>query len=172
MGTLSWALDAEPIHVHFPPGFSDLYQRFSDTVYRTALRVTGNPADAEDVLQTVFLRFLNIQDRLDPARHPESYFRRAATNAAIDVLRRRSTRAETAIDERRDYPGPENTALLKERLRRAIASLEPRDAEMFCLRYLEGLSNGEIAPLFGVEKTTVAVRLHRIRHMLQEEIEK
>ena len=39
-------------------GFAGLYERHYETVFRTALRVTGNPADAEDVLQTVFLRVL------------------------------------------------------------------------------------------------------------------
>ena len=160
------------IPVPSPPGFSDLYQSHADLVYRAALRVTGHPADAEDVLQTVFLRLLHNQERLDPTRPPESYLRRSATNAAIDVLRRRSTRSESALDEGLPQSARSSEPLLKERLRRAIATLSGRDAELFSLRYLEGLSNGELAELFGMEKATVAVRLHRIRLTLQEEIEK
>ena len=89
MGTASHALDAQPIAMTSSTGFAELYERYYATVYRTALRVTGNPADAEDVLQTVFLRILNQGDRLDLAQVPEAYFRRAAANAAVDLLRRR-----------------------------------------------------------------------------------
>src|SRR5262245_34272655 len=120
MGTPSLAASAASSFVKPPAGFSDLYQRYAETVYRAALRVTGNAADAEDVLQSVFLRMINNRVRLDPASSPEGYFRRAATNASIDLLRRKSTLAETAIDEGRNYHTGENTPLLKERLRRAL----------------------------------------------------
>ena len=64
MGTASPAITATPSFVKPPPGFNDLYQRYSETVYRAALRVTGNAADAEDVLQSVFLRMLDNPDIL------------------------------------------------------------------------------------------------------------
>ena len=172
MEILSVPIHAKPSDMPVSPGFTELYQRYSETVYRTALRMTGNPADAEDVLQTVFLRVLNQGDRLDPAVVPEGYFRRAATNAALDTLRRRVTRAETQLDETLPYAARGSPPLLKERLRRAIAALEQRDAEMFLLRYVEGLSNGELGELYGLEKTSVAVRLHRIRQALQAELER
>jgi DNA-directed RNA polymerase specialized sigma24 family protein len=59
-------------------------------VFRTALRVTGRPADAEDVLQTVFLRLLSGNEHDEAGRRPAAYFRRAAVNAAIDPDRSRS----------------------------------------------------------------------------------
>ena len=54
-------------------GFRELYQRHSTVVYRTALRVTGNAADAEDVLQTVFLRILDrkVADKRIDESSPE-----------------------------------------------------------------------------------------------------
>lgn len=173
MGTLTVAAPAEWNALPPDSRFSDLYRRHADLVYRAALRVTGNAADAEDVLQSVFLRLLHDVGRVDPERSPESYLRRAATNAAIDILRRRSTRGEAPLEPDRQHPSaPDSQPLLKERLRRAIATLPPRDAELFSLRYLEGLSNGDLAELFQIEKTTVAVRLHRIRQTLQQEMER
>jgi RNA polymerase sigma-70 factor (ECF subfamily) len=151
-----------------PPQFGELYQRYADVVYRAALRVTGTPADAEDVLQTVFLRLLNREDLAETARAPEAYFRRAATNAAIDVIRRRTTRAERAVEEQ--MKAPATSPILKERLRRAIAQLPTRDAELFSLRYIEGISNSELADLFGMDRITVGTRLHRIRQTLQESL--
>jgi RNA polymerase sigma factor (sigma-70 family) len=80
-------------------GFAELYERHYETVFRAALRVTGNPADAEDVLQTVFLRVLSRSEQDDAAGRPAAYFRRAAVNAAVDLLRRRTVHAETAYDD-------------------------------------------------------------------------
>ena len=151
-------------------GFADLYERHYEAVFRAALRVTGNPADAEDVLQTVFVRVLTGGAGLDGVDLPAAYFRRAAVNAAVDVLRRRDLRAEAAYEDTEHTVQP--PFLLKEQLRRAIAILEPEDATLFLLRYVEGLSNEELAGLFELEKNNVAVRLHRIRQRLQFEMER
>jgi len=155
-----------------PAGFAGLYERHYEAVFRAALRVTGRPADAEDVLQTVFLRVLSGNEQDDPAARPAAYFRRAAVNAAVDLLRRRAIRAETAYDDAAPHAAVESGLLLKEQLRRAIAMLDNDDATLFVLRYVEGLSNQELADLFQLEKNNVAVRLHRIRLRLQAEMER
>lgn len=172
MGAASNTLDAQPELMTSPPEFAELYERHYATVFRAALRVTGNPADAEDVLQTVFLRVLNQAGRLEPAQYPVAYFRRAATNAAVDLLRRRVSHPEAGIDGAMGHAAAERPTLLKERLRRALARLDQSDAVMFLLRHVEGLSNGELAGMFGQDKNNVAVRLHRIRQALQAEMER
>lgn len=169
LGTLTMAglkETARPV----APDFADLYERYSDMVFKTALRVTGNRDDAEDVLQTVFMRILRREDALDPMKAPEGYLRRSAANAAVDVVRRRQVWKQDSISETPDRLHQQSSEELKQRLRQAISTLEGRDAEMFVLRYIDGLSNGELAELYGLEKTSVAVRLHRIRQGLQEEI--
>ena len=150
-------------------GFAGLYERHYETVFRTALRVTGNPADAEDVLQTVFLRVLarGGDDAL-----PAAYFKRAAVNAAVDVLRRRALHAESVYDDGAPQVVVQPSLLLKERLRRAIASLDSEDASLFLLRHVEGLTIEELAGMFKLEKNNVAVRLHRIRLRLQTELQR
>ncbi len=153
-------------------GLNDLYERHAGTVFQTALRITGNSADAEDVLQNVFLRVLDREHRPNPDWSPENYLRRAATNASIDVLRRRATRAETAMNEEAGSPSGENKALMKERLRRAMAVLDEEDAQLFVLCYLEGLSYQELAVQFSMERGTVASRLFRIRAALKQEMER
>jgi RNA polymerase sigma-70 factor, ECF subfamily len=172
MGTASQAFNAQPVIMTSPTGFAELYERYFAAVYRAALRVTGNPADAEDVLQTVFLRILNQGGRPDPPQLSEGYFRRAATNAAVDVLRRRHSHRESELQESASHATGAGPALLKEQLRRALATLEQDDAELFLLRFVEGLSNGELAEMFGLEKNHIAVRLHRIRQTLQDEMER
>ena len=93
--------------------------------------------------------------------------RRSAANAAIDIVRRRQTWRQESISETPDRLKQASSEELKQQLRQALAELEPRDAEMFVLRYIEGLANGEIAEMYGLEKTTIAVRLHRIRESLK-----
>jgi RNA polymerase sigma-70 factor (ECF subfamily) len=155
-----------------PAGFAELYERHYEAVFRAALRVTGRPADAEDVLQAVFLRLLSQRDHNEAAARPAAYFRRAAVNAAVDFLRRRAVHAETVYDDGAPHAAVDPALLLKEQLRRAIATLDRDDATLFLLRYVEGLSNQELADEFQLEKNNVAVRLHRIRMRLQAEMER
>ena len=93
-------------------------------------------------------------------------------NAAVDLLRRRTVHAETAYDDWAPHAAVEQPLLLKEVLRRAIATLDNDDATLFLLRYVEGLSNEDLADVFQMEKNNVAVRLHRIRIRLQAEMER
>ncbi|MEW5983653.1 MAG: RNA polymerase sigma factor [Acidobacteriota bacterium] len=154
-----------------PAGLAELYERHYEAVFRAALRVTGNPADAEDVLQTVFLRVL-AHGVAETGPLPAAYFRRAAVNAAVDLLRRRAVRAASEYDDESPHAAVPPPSLLKEQLRRAIATLDRDDATLFLLRHVEGFSNDELAGMFEIEKNNVAVRLHRIRHRLQSEMQR
>jgi RNA polymerase sigma-70 factor (ECF subfamily) len=153
-------------------GFAELYERHYEAVFRAALRVTGNPADAEDVVQTVFLRVMARGGDVEDLALPAAYFRRAAVNAAVDVLRRRELRSESVYDHQAPHVAVQPPVLLKERLRRALAILDSDDASLFLLRHVEGLSIEELAAMFQMEKNNVAVRLHRIRQRLQTELDR
>jgi RNA polymerase sigma-70 factor (ECF subfamily) len=155
-------------------GFAELYERHYEAVFRAALRVTGNAADAEDVLQTVFLRVLSRggEVEIEDVALPTAYFRRAAVNASVDVLRRRELRGDAVYDESTPRVAVQPQLLLKEQLRRAIAVLDSEDASLFLLRHVEGLSIEELSRLFAIEKNNVTVRLHRIRLRLQAEMER
>ena len=174
MATASPRVDEQPIAMTSTTalaGFAEMYERHYEAVFRAALRVTGNPADAEDVLQTVFLRVLARVD-VEAAELTAAYFRRAAVNASVDLLRRRAVHAESVYDDEAPHAAVQPPLLLKEQLRRAIATLDGEDATIFLLRHVEGLSLEELAGMFQLEKNNVAVRLHRIRHRLQIEMER
>ena len=146
-----------------------VYQTHHAMVYRTAYRVTGNPSDAEDVLQTVFLRLMK-RDRA-AMEQPEGYLRRASVNASIDLLRERQRTGQS--DRLEALPANPVTVELNElrrALRRAVAKLEPRQAEMVALRFFEGYSNKEIAQMFNISQILVAVTLHRAKGKLQKEL--
>jgi len=144
-------------------------------VFRTAYRITGNAGDAEDVLQTVFLRLLRRSGNADPLDNPESYLRRAAINAALDVIRSRQAEQTVPLPEESSglmpsAPAPADVSGLRAALSRAIARLKPRPAEIFALRFLEGLSNQEIAEALGISQVLVAVIVHRSRQQLRKQL--
>ena len=144
-------------------------------VFRTAYRITGNAGDAEDVLQTVFLRLLRRSRNADPLENIESYLRRSAINAALDVIRSRQSDQTVPLPE--EPSGLMPTALaqadvsgLRQALSRAMAHLKPRPAEIFVLRFIEGLSNREISQALGISQVRVAVIVHRTRLQLRKEL--
>jgi RNA polymerase sigma-70 factor (ECF subfamily) len=156
-----------------------IYRQHSKAVIRAAYRVTGNLADAEDVLQTVFFRLARRTEAPDLGTNALPYLRRAATNAALDMVQSRRARTSSPLDavgERQsDRPSdaPERRQLaqeLRERLREAVAGLHRRSAEMFVLRFFEGLENREIAKVLDTTPGTVAVTLHRARMSLMKEL--
>jgi len=150
-------------------------------VFRAAYRVTGNASDAEDVLQTVFLRLLRLERGEVLSESPGSYLHRAALNAALDVVRDRKAARSTPIEEaaprlvQDDRQAPDRRREGREihdLLRAALADLSPKMAEVFTLRYLEGYDNHEIARMLRTSRSTVAVLLHRARGRLKKEFER
>lgn len=163
------------------PG-ADLERLFREQhapVYRAAYRITGNAMDAEDVLQTVFLRLARQEISLSPvAGNPGGYLYRAAVNAALDVVRARTRAGKVPLEDLEGaepaatQEGPEQAVArgeLRRTLRQALATLRPRAAEVFALRYFEGLGNHEIARLLGTSQGVIAVTLHRTRTKLRRE---
>lgn len=146
-------------------------------VFRAAYRVTGNAADAEDVLQTVFLRLLRREPGAEALEHVESYLHRAAVNAALDLVRSRHNAATVPLEGATPPAASASQAPdrlyaseeIRTWLRHAIGRLSPRAAEMFVLRFFEGKTNPEIAREFQTTEGTVAVTLSRIRDRLQQE---
>jgi RNA polymerase sigma-70 factor (ECF subfamily) len=154
------------------PGLMDeverLFRAHHGLVFRTAYRITGNATDAEDVLQTVFLRLVGRDESARPLENCESYLRRAAINAALDVLRARRTAETLPLEDSQPDPGHPDRRELRDCLRRSLASLNPEAAQVFALRFFEGHSNPEIARMLGVSQVRVAVTVYRTRRQLQK----
>jgi RNA polymerase sigma-70 factor (ECF subfamily) len=157
---------AIPTHT---PEFSRVFEKYHGLVFRTAYRITGNAADAEDILQTIFLRLLKRGASVPPLAQEESYLRRAAVNASVDLVRSRRSAPTVPLAEVAS-PGTPSSSGLRDCLRRAIASLHPRSAEIFALRYFEDFTNPQIARALNLSQVLVAVTLHRARRQLQKEI--
>ena len=165
---LQLATGGQTVHSNLAE-FSRLFDQYHGMVFRTAYRLTGNAADAEDVLQNIFLRLI----RRPPGHQlldEESYLRRAAVNASLDVLRAKQTSSAVPLDEVSVPASKSNANEIRDCLRRAFARLSPRAAEIFALRYLEDFTNQQIARMLEISQVRVAVTLHRTRRQLQKEI--
>jgi RNA polymerase sigma-70 factor (ECF subfamily) len=157
-----------------------LFREYHQLVFRTAYRVTGSAADAEDVLQTVFLRLVS-GEREDLLPSPAAYLYRAAINASLDVVRAHGRAKTQSSDElvqesiASPVPGPEAihaAAEMRNYVRKSIARLGDKAAQVIALRYFEGYGNREIAEMLGTSHLVVAVILHRARGRLRGELRK
>jgi RNA polymerase sigma-70 factor (ECF subfamily) len=171
-----------PVEVKATPGAApskELEQVFMDhydMVYRTAYRVTGNGDDAEDVLQTLFVRLLRRETMPQLERGWPAYLHRASVNISLDIIRRRGrdvsiTDMEPWIRDKR--PGParqHDSAELGDRLRKALADMNPRSAQVFVLRHVEGHSNGEIARMLSTSPGSITVTLFRAHISLRKSL--
>ncbi len=156
------------------PSFDSLYNEHHKKVLLSAYRVTGNMPDAEDVLQSVFLRLLKRPDQLRIAENSAGYLCKAAINGSLDLLRSRNRNRSEPIDEE-ILPSTQGAADSEVRqaeqrhqLRTALLSLDQRTAEVFALREFEDLSNADIAIVLDTTTNSVGVTLHRARAKLQE----
>lgn len=167
--TLQNAL-AEERTIAIPGEFDRVFHAYKSLVFRTAYRITGNASDAEDVAQTVFLRLFRRGSDAQVLENEESYLRRAAINAALDVIRARQSDRTSELFDLAAEPAQENTGELRQAMARALSRLEPRPAEIFALRFLEGFSNPQIARMLGISQVLVAVIVHRTRQRLRKEL--
>ena len=151
-----------------------LFLENKDLVFRAAYRITGNASDAEDVLQTVFLRLARQRDSVKIAS-VSAYLRRSAVNAALDLLRAKSAHSLSLDEPNQAEPALEShseAALeIRDWLRQALGRLNPRSAEMFVLRFIEDYSNHEIARMMNTSVAVVAVVLHRTRAQLKKDFQ-
>lgn len=153
-----------------------IISRDGPAVWRTAYRLLGNRADADDCFQETFLAALSVWRR-QAVRHPRAMLQRLATARALDRLRRRYRRAAReggAVEwegvHSADPHPPElaEASELSDRLRAALTDLPPKQAQAFCLYCLDGWDYQQIADHLGATVNAVGVLLHRARHRLRE----
>ena len=152
-----------------------IFEEHHDRVFRAAYRVTGNASDAEDVLQTVFLRLAGSPSRRSPTRAAISIVPRSTARWTCSGPGNRPLSIPLESADRNGAQAVETDAAeaaeLRRALRRALAGLHPRLAEVFVLRFVEGYDNREIAQMLGTSRAVVAVTLHRARGRLKSELQ-
>jgi RNA polymerase sigma-70 factor (ECF subfamily) len=156
------------------PDWREILGRDGPAAWRTAFRILGNRADADECFQEACLAALEVSRR-EEVRHWRGLLQRLAAARAVDRLRTRARGRRSCTipdwDEMSDgSPSPSQRAEdaeLAERLRTALGQLPPRQAEAFCLHGIEGWSYQEIAQHLAVSIDAVGVLLHRARKRLR-----
>jgi RNA polymerase sigma factor (sigma-70 family) len=166
----------EPATDWTPPTWEEVVAQHSGRVYRLAYRLTGNPHDAEDLTQEVFVRVFRSLSSYTPGTF-EGWLHRITTNLFLDQARRKSKIRFDALAEDADQrmpgrlPSPDSQVLdtyFDDDVEAALASLPPDFRAAVVLCDVEGLSYDEIADVLGLKLGTVRSRIHRGRAMLRK----
>ncbi len=154
----------------------EIVREHGPLVWRTAYRLLNRDADAADCFQLTFLAAFKFASGETVQNWP-AILTRFCTARALEMLRVRYRERDryTALVEKpsgvADDPAEQATASeLADRLEKALALIDPRQAEVFCLICLEGRSNLEVADGMKLTATHVGMLLHRARVALKEQL--
>jgi RNA polymerase sigma factor (sigma-70 family) len=159
-----------------PPSWEEVVAQHSARVYRLAYRLTGNPHDAEDLTQEVFVRVFRSLSTYTPGTF-EGWLHRITTNLFLDSARRKAKirfdaladDAETRIPSRTIAPDLAYVdTIFDDDVETALAQLPPDFRAAVVLCDIEGLSYEEIADVLDLKLGTVRSRIHRGRAMLRK----
>jgi RNA polymerase sigma-70 factor (ECF subfamily) len=170
-----------------PQELTKMVQQFSDPIYRVALRMLNNQAEAEDVLQETFIKALRSLENFEGRSNLSTWLYRIAVNESLMVIRKRKPEVSILQDETSDEDNegisvshivdwcclPEAEFLSNEtrsELNDAIQKLPENLRSVFILRDIEGLSIIETAQALELTETNVKTRLLRARMKLREEL--
>jgi RNA polymerase sigma-70 factor, ECF subfamily len=163
-----------------------LVERYAGLIYRIAVRVVGDPRDAEEVTQDVLM---TVTEKIGTFRGEaafSSWLYRIAANAAYERARARRRRPEVtleavlptfddhgrhvepAVDWSRDMDDPAVAGETRAALERAITDLPEDNRVVLVLRDVEGLSNEQVAETLGLTLAAVKSRLHRARLFVRQ----
>jgi len=166
--------------------FARLVEAYYTPIYRLALKMLAHEQDAEDVLQTTFLKALQHIDNFEGRSSLSTWLYRIAANEALMLLRRK--RPEISIEDDPEEPGdslpmpeqftdwcclPEQefaTTEAKKQLDLAVQKLPEKLRVVFLLRDIEGLSIKETGEVLNLTETAVKTRLLRARLALREQL--
>ncbi len=160
-----------------------------DALYRTALRMTRNPQDAEDLVQETYFRAFRSAHQFQPGTNLRAWLFKILTNSFINQYRRRARNPQsTSLDDVEEFylynhlvdsgvqpesPNPEATVIdrfAEADVIRALEQLPMEFRQVVLLADVEGFSYKEIADIVGIPVGTVMSRLHRGRRRLQKEL--
>jgi RNA polymerase sigma-70 factor (ECF subfamily) len=155
--------------------FEELYRVHASRLFNLAFRMLGNPADAEDALQEVFLQAFRKIGSFKGDAAIGTWLYRMAMNLCLDRLRSRSVR-DARHTESLDAPGlvrpvaaaNRERVLSRLELERAIARLPEGARAAFVLHDVEGFDHREVGEILGVSEGTSKSQVHKARMKLRE----
>jgi RNA polymerase sigma-70 factor, ECF subfamily len=148
--------------------FEALYRRTFPRVYAYVASLLRDRSAAEEVTAQAYERAYRKRTSYKPRRgSPEAWLFGIARNAALDELRRLKRTGVPEVESAAPADHSEDV-VLRETVRAALETLEPRERDLLALKYKAGLSNGEIARVLAVSESNVGTRLHRAMEKLRK----
>ncbi|MDH5605252.1 MAG: RNA polymerase sigma factor [Anaerolineae bacterium] len=174
-------LDA--LRTRSPAAFQELFDLYSDRIFRLAVSLVADEMEAEEIVQEVFVRFFEKIDQFEGRSNIGTWLYRAAHNASIDILRTRK-KAQTSVEidaQEIELPMPANFSAwrevpddafdqneLKTQLNQAMNKMPKTLSSVFLMRDIEEYSTQQTAEILNISPGAVKVRLHRARLLLRE----
>lgn len=159
--------------------FETLVRRKTAKVYALCYRVIGNPEDAKDIAQLVFIKLWENLDKYDPQYAFDTWLYRMVTNVAIDYMRNRQSR-DNAVNSNlrlvKTAADPEQSVAVErkevENIFREVSSvLSPKQKTVFVMREMQDIPSPEIAKILGCRESTVRNHLFNARKLMQVELQ-
>ena len=158
--------------------YKELIEPVQEKMYRFALKMTGDPGTAQDVVQDVLVKVWKKRDQLDHVDNFEAWCMTLVRNRCIDKFRskhRRTQELDTEFDMSDDAPDPqrytENQDMM-ELVKRFMQELPDSQKQVLHLREIECMTYREIADTLDLSMSQVKVNLYRARNHLKTRIEK
>lgn len=154
--------------------FGLLYKRYRKIIYFFSLRFLRDPADAEEIVQIVFVSIWEHRYQIDEKKNIKSYIYRIAVNFIYNSLKKKAIRnkyIENELQKSESYLNPYDEIFyndLDERIGAVISTLPPQQQKIFSFRHFEGLSHEEIAHRLDISVRTVENQIYRVNMVLKE----
>ena len=159
--------------------FQDDILPLKNELYRLALRITLNPAEAEDVVQETMIKVWNRRDKWDEIESIEAFCLTICRNIALDKMRKMENQ-NASLEDGHDAPdssyasNPEEQAMQQDRIqlvRRLINDLPEKQRSVMQLRDFEGKSYKEIAQILAISEEQVKINIFRARQAIRQKFE-
>lgn len=166
--------------MHYELSFRNNILPLKNELYRLALRITMNAADAEDVVQETMMKVWNRRDQWDQIESIEAFCLTICRNLSLDKVRRMDNQTQTldAAYDPKDQgvaSNPEEQAIQSDRVRlvrQMISQLPEKQRSCMQLRDMEGKSYKDIATVLDITEEQVKVNIFRARQTIREKFKK
>ncbi len=152
--------------------FEEVYNNYADILLRLSLSYVKHREDAEDVVQDVFVSYINASPFFNDEEHKKAWLVKVTMNKCRDLARRKSIRSSVSYDEIGEIAADDELYGEASELYAALRLLSEQYRLTIMLHYLEGFSVEETAKALSVSVSAVKMRLSRGRQMLKELLEK
>ena len=145
--------------------FTRLTELYSGTVFRTAMCYMKNHADADDIMQEVFLKLYTYDKEFETDEHARAWLIKVTANMCRNMLKVPWKRLTLPIETAENIEAPERK---RGQLLETVMKLKPKNRFVLYMHYFEGYTTKEIAGILGVKENAVTSQLYRGRKQLKK----